>query len=110
MIQNISNNVTMGGKKKAALAYVLGFFTAVPILFIAGNNSFVKFHAWQSIIWSFVVAGVVTQILCIIAPDLRLLWLFIIIAYLLMAAIMVAIGRKFWMPVIGDIVDRWLVG
>ncbi len=39
---------------KAALAYLLGFFTAVPILLKAGGDRYVKFHAWQSIIWSIV--------------------------------------------------------
>ena len=109
MIRSASNNATHRGKKKAVLAYVLGFFTAVPVLLTAGNDSYVKFHAWQSIAWSFAVAGVVTQALKLLAPGLLLPWLFVILAYLLLAVIMVVTGREFRMPIIADVIDRWLV-
>ncbi len=93
------------GKAKAALAYALGFFSAVPVLLTAGGDRYVKFHAWQSIAWSLVVAGAVTQVLQWLAPSLLLPWLFVILAYLLFGAIMVASGRDFRMPVVGRIVD-----
>ena len=39
-------------KMKGAIAYVLGFITGIIVLLIAGDNKFLKFHAWQSIIGS----------------------------------------------------------
>jgi uncharacterized membrane protein len=94
---------------KAALAYALGFFTAIPILLMAGEDRFLRFHAWQSIAWSFIVAGAVTQILGLITPDARLIWLFVIITYLLYGAVTVAAGRDFRMPLIAGIVEKRLV-
>ena len=96
------------GKVKAALAYVAGFFSAIPVLLMAGENRFLRFHAWQSIAWSFVVAGLVTQVLGYIAPDVRLIWLFVIIAYLLYGAVNVATGRDFRMPLIAGFVEKRL--
>ncbi len=95
--------------RKAALAYAFGFFAAIPLLLLAGEDRFVKFHAWQSIAWSFVVAGIVTQVLGLITPDVRLIWLFVIIAYLLYGAVTVAAGRDFRMPLIAGIVEKRLV-
>jgi uncharacterized membrane protein len=96
------------GKYRAALAYVLGFFTAVPLLLKAGDDRFVRFHAWQSILWSVVVAGVVVQAMGWLAPDLRLLWLVIVIAYLLYGVVTVATGRDFRMPLIAGFVEKRL--
>jgi uncharacterized membrane protein len=97
------------GNRRAALAYVLGFFTAIPLLLKAGDDRCVKFHAWQSIIWSFIVAGIVTQVLGLIAPDIRLLWLFVIVGYLLYGAVAIAAGRTFRMPLIAGFVEQRLV-
>jgi len=97
------------GNNRAALAYVFGFFTAIPVLLKAGGDHFVKFHAWQSIIWSFIVAGVVVQVLGCITPDVRLLWLLLIIGYLLYGAFTVAAGREFRMPLIAGFVEKRLV-
>ncbi len=96
----------METKRKAALAYTLGFFTAIPVLLKADEDRFVKFHAWQSIVWSFVVAGAVTHVLGYITPDVRLVWLFVIIAYLLYGAVTVAAGREFRMPLIANIAEK----
>jgi uncharacterized membrane protein len=105
MVTTISKE---NNRLKAALAYVLGFFTAVPVLLKAGDDRYVKFHAWQSIIWSFAVAGVVVQVLGHMTPDLRLLWLVVIIAYLLYGMVTVATGRDFRMPVIAGFVEQRL--
>lgn len=94
---------------KAALSYALGFFGAIPLLLTAGEDRFVKFHAWQSIAWSFVVAGIVTQALGLITPDIRLIWLLVILAYLFYGAVTVATGRDFRMPLIAGIVEKRLV-
>ncbi|HEY3274811.1 MAG TPA: hypothetical protein VGJ92_13655 [Methanocella sp.] len=107
MEKNMSNNNK--GNVKAALAYVLGFFTAIPILLTAGEDRNVRFHAWQSIIWSFVIAGIVTQALGLITPDVRLIWLLVIIACLLYGAATVATGREFRMPLIAGFVEKQLV-
>ncbi len=99
----------MESKVKASLAYALGFFTAIPVLLKAGEDRFVKFHAWQSIVWSFAVAGAVTLVLGHTTPDVRLAWLFVIIAYLLYGMVIVAAGREFRMPLIAGIVEKMLV-
>lgn len=97
------------GNRRAALAYALGFFLAIPILLKAGENRMVKFHAWQSIIWSFVVAGVVVQVLGHVTLDVRLPWFLVITAYLLYGAVTVAAGREFRMPLIAGLVEKRLV-
>lgn len=98
-------------KMKGALAYVLGFITGIIVLLIAGDDKFLKFHAWQSIIGSIaigVVLVIVDSILSIsvigacLAPLLSLLvWL-----YFLYAAYLVYTGKDYQMPVVADFIQK----
>jgi uncharacterized membrane protein len=98
-------------KMKGALAYVLMFITGVIVLVIAGDNKFLKFHAWQSIVGGIalcIVLFIVDVILSItvigacLAPLLSLLvWL-----YFLYGAYTVYTGKDFKMPVVADFVEK----
>lgn len=103
-------------KMKGALAYVLGLVTGVIVLLIAGDDKFLKFHAWQSIVGSIVI-GIVYVIISMIvslvtfgigalcmAPLGLLVWL-----YLLYGAYMVYTGKDFRIPYIADFVQNSLV-
>jgi uncharacterized membrane protein len=103
-------------KMKGALAYVLGLFTGILVLLIAGDNKFLKFHAWQSIIGSiaigvvyFILATIISVVtlglgaLCM-APLGLVVWL-----YLLYGAYMVYTGKDFVIPVVGEFVEKTFV-
>ncbi len=98
-------------KMKGALAYVLGFITGIIVLLIAGDNKFLKFHAWQSIIGSIAIGIVliivdtilsITLIGACLAPLISLVvWL-----YFLYAAYMVYTGKDYQMPMVADFVQK----
>ncbi len=103
-------------KMKGALAYVLGFLTGIIVLLMAGDNKFLKFHAWQSIVGSialgiiyFIISMVVSLVtlgfgaLCMMPLGL-LVWL-----YLLYGAYVVYTGKDFRMPYIAGFVQNSLV-
>ncbi len=103
-------------KMKGALAYVLGLVTGIIVLLIGGENKFLKFHAWQSIIGSIAI-GVVYMIISFIvsavtfgfgalcmAPLGLVVWL-----YLLYGAYMVYTGKDFRIPYIADFVQNTFV-
>ncbi len=103
-------------KMKGALAYVLGFITGIIVLLIGGENKFLKFHAWQSIVGSIVI-GIVYMIISTIVTAVTfglgglcmmplglLVWL-----YFLYGAYMVYTGKDFNIPYIADFVRNSLV-
>ena len=93
----------------AALAYLAGFITGIIFVAVEKDSRFVKFHAFQSliffvgyfIIWS-VLWAVAWWIMWILALPVSLavlmLWLFLMFkAYQ---------GEKFKLPIIGDIAEK----
>ncbi len=60
---------------EAALAYLLGALTGIPVLLVEKENQFVRFHAMQSVIFtlSLVVLSVVNGVMLSI-PILNILW------------------------------------
>jgi uncharacterized membrane protein len=101
-------------KMKGAIAYVLMFITGIIVLVIAGDNKFLKFHAWQSIVGGIALCIIlfiidiilsITVIGACLAPLLSLLvWL-----YFLYAAYLVYTGKDFKMPVVADFVEKNLM-
>jgi uncharacterized membrane protein len=99
-------------KLKGAVAYVLFWLTGVIVLLIANNNKFLKFHAWQSIIF-----GIAVTIITFILPTIIYSFLFLGFMYslfsliwplcwiyMLYGAYMVYTGKEFKIPIIADFV------
>ncbi len=123
-----SNNTELGiDKNVAALAcYVLGWITGIIFLFIE-SNSFVRFHAWQSII----VFGIITVaqlLLTILATIFGLLSIFlggftmVFVSIVTFISIVVWIGtfilwiilmvkayqnEKFKIPYVGELAEKY---
>jgi uncharacterized membrane protein len=94
----------------AALSYIAGPFSAVPLLVFEKRNAFVRFHAWQSTL-AFVAVWTAWAVLMqvpvvgwfaalVLSPPLVLiLWLVLLVkAYL---------GDKIVLPVVGRFAERY---
>ena len=88
---------------KGAIAYVLTWLTGIIVLVIAGDNKFLKFHAFQSIVFGVIVTIVVfiLSFVCIGAIVGFVCWL-----YMLYGAYMVYSGKPFRIPVVADFVEN----
>ncbi|WP_174590175.1 DUF4870 domain-containing protein [Methanocella conradii] len=91
---------------KGAIAYVLTWLTGILILVMAGESRFLKFHAWQSIVY-----GVILTIVCVLLSFLcigtiigLLGWL-----YVLYGAYLIYTGKPFYIPVVADFVKNNLM-
>src|SRR3989338_4132014 len=91
----------------AALAYLLGFITGIIFLLIEKDNKFVRFHAMQSTIL-FIALFIVNVILTITFIGLLLVPIVGLIGLVLWLVLMYMAftGKKFKLPVIGDIAEK----
>jgi uncharacterized membrane protein len=90
----------MQANVEALLCYLGGWITGLIFVLIEKENSFVRFHAWQSIIVS--VAMVVLSFI----PLVNLfIWVigFILLIFLMFKAYQ---GQMFKLPVIGDFAEK----
>lgn len=108
-IKSISNEKLMG-----ALAYLLGPFTGIILLFVEKDNEFVRFHAMQStivfgaIILFNIVLGIVPVlgwIIAIILSPIIGLVAFVLWFILMWKAYS---GEKFKLPYIGNLAEKQL--
>lgn len=122
-----NNNTEIGIDKNIAgvLCYILGWITGIIFLFIE-KNSFVKFHAWQSIIvfgaitviqlfikimaaffgfLSLALGGFAIIFVSIITFISTVIWIgsFIIWVILMVKAYQ---GEKFKLPLVGDFAEK----
>lgn len=60
---------------EAALSYMLGALTGIPVLLLEKENQFVRFHAMQSVVFTIglVILGVINGVMLSI-PILNILW------------------------------------
>jgi uncharacterized membrane protein len=87
-------------KMKGAVAYILSWLTGIIILVIGGDSKFLKFHAWQSIIFGIIltVVSFVGSFICV-GPIIAFVgWL-----YTLYGAYLIYTGKPFNIPVIAGI-------
>ena len=95
----------------AALAYLFGFITAIPILIIERENRFVRFAALQSTIASLIITLIMSAF-SFLSGFLPLVgWIFGMVGWLLSIGvfmgwlfmlIMSATGKAVRIPIIGD--------
>ena len=91
-------------KLKGALAYVLSWLTGIVVLIIAGDNKFLKFHAFQSIVFGVVVmivSFILDLFLCLGGIIAIVCWL-----YTLYGAYLIYTGKPFRIPVVADFVEK----
>ncbi len=94
----LPNNTT------AALTYVLGWLTGIVFLLIEKDNSFVRFHAMQSII----TFGIITLLSFVPVIGWMLSPILMIIGFVLWLVLIFKAyqGEKFKLPVIGDFAEK----
>jgi len=97
-------------KMKGALAYILSWLTGIIVLVIAGDNKFLKFHAWQSIIVGLVVTiiSIILSFTIILACISFILFLALWI-YTWYGAYLVYTGKSYRIPVVAEFVEKNLV-
>jgi uncharacterized membrane protein len=91
------------------LCYVLGWVSGIIFLIIEPENSFVRFHAFQSII----VFAILTLVGIVFSP-IPLLgafigWIASIAGFILWIVLMVMAvqGKKYKLPWAGDLAEKW---
>jgi uncharacterized membrane protein len=91
---------------KGALAYVLSWLTGIIVLIIAGDSKFLKFHAWQSIVYGVIltIVSVLLSLLCIGTIIGLVGWL-----YGLYGAYLIYTGKPFYIPIVADFVKNSLM-
>ncbi|UOQ44551.1 hypothetical protein MUN89_00715 [Halobacillus salinarum] len=92
------------------LAYLLGFVTGIVFLIIEKKNETIRFHAWQSTI-VFGGLALVTIVLNFI-PVIGFLWNLIIgplnLILWIVLMVMAYQGKRYHLPVCGDLADQQL--
>jgi uncharacterized membrane protein len=106
--QKAKTSTGMEQNIEGLLCYVLGWVTGIIFYILEKENTFVRFHAMQSI----VVFGAITVVDIILSyiPIIGLIlsWLIGIAAFILWIILMVKAyqGQKYKLPVAGDIAER----
>lgn len=89
----------------AALAYVLGPVSGVACILLYGNNPYVRFHSWQSLLLGAFVVLAVAALDSV--PLLGLGMLFILFVGMVLLTLLLAWqayrGRWFLLPLLGDV-------
>jgi uncharacterized membrane protein len=101
-------------RAKAAAAYLLGFISGIVILFISDRSEHIKFHAWQSMIISLLIGGIVSVLLMLILQGDFLIaaltmWLVAIFIYLWYIAYLTYHGIRFKIPVLSGLIRKYIV-
>ena len=88
----------------ALLAYVLGLITGLIFLLIEKENTFVRFHAMQSIGFSVVmfIVGLVLSVVPVLVLVLNLICIVLWVVLMVQAYQ----GQWFKLPIIGDIAAK----
>ena len=101
----------LGENWAAALAYLFGFLTAIPVLIIERENKFVRFAALQSTISSLIVTLVLSMFSFLSGFLPFIGWIFGMVGWLLSIGvfigwlfllIMSASGKIVKIPILGD--------
>ncbi|MCL1988574.1 MAG: hypothetical protein FWG64_11500 [Firmicutes bacterium] len=88
----------------AALSYVLGIISGLFMIVFVQDNKNVRFHALQSILW-FLVLLLVDLLLGWFTPFGRLISL-VGFASMLFLAYNAYMGKKFKIPMLGDVAEK----
>ena len=121
-MQNQKSALGLDGNITALIGYPVGIL-ALILIFMEKDNKFVRFHAFQSLLfWAavvviYIVLGIFTGILFAVSSTLG--GLFSMLFALFGLAVFVAMiflafkafqGQMFKLPVIGDMAEKWANG
>lgn len=89
----------------AALSYLAGFVSAALVLWRRGEDPFVRFHAWQSILFSLALATTLVGVELVPLLGLALVWAIATLGALAWIGLMVQAFRGVWtlLPLLGDV-------
>ena len=125
-MQNQKSALGLDGNITALLGYIVGII-ALVLIFIEKDNKFVRFHAFQSVLWAAVyivviialsIVGVIVAILAqasgtlgtILGLLLTLVWLACVFGFLgglIYAAIKAFGGNQAKLPFVGGMAEKW---
>jgi uncharacterized membrane protein len=125
-MENQKSAIGLDGNIASALGYPIGLI-AIILLFMEKENRFVRFHAFQSVLWIvayiasiivLVVFGVIIAIVgqassglaTILGLLLTLLWLGLFLAWLggmIFAAVKAYGGTEFKLPIVGNFAAKF---
>jgi len=96
----------------AALSYVLGLISGIVFLTLERKDSYVRFHATQSVALSIAWLGgwIVLTIIPVIGWILLPFWGLLMFVFWLVAIVKAWQGERFLIPVIGAYVKGWMKG
>jgi len=87
------------------LCYLFGFISGLIFLLIEKKNSFIRFHAMQSIL--FWVVGVICSIFIFWIPVVGwILWIAFIVVWIFLM-VKAFMNEKFKLPLIGNWAEKW---
>ena len=125
-MQNQKSALGLDGNVTALIGYIVGIL-ALVLIFIEKDNKFVRFHAFQSVLWAAAyivtiivlsIVGVVVAILAqasgtlgtILGLLLTLVWLVAVFGFLgglIYAAIKAFGGNQAKLPIVGGMAEKW---
>ena len=87
------------------LCYLFGFISGLIFFLIEKKNSFIRFHAMQSILFSIVV--VICSMLFFWIPFVGwILWVICVIIWIFLM-VKAFMNDKFKLPLIGNLAEKW---
>ncbi len=118
-MQNQKSALGLDGNITALIGYPVGI-VALILVFIEKENKFVRFHAFQSLLfWAavvvlYIVLGIFTGILFAVSTTLGGLFSMLfallglgVFAAMIFLAYKAYLNEMFKLPVIGDMADKW---
>ena len=127
-MENQKSALGLDGNVTALIGYLIGI-VALVLIFIEKDNKFVRFHALQSVMWAVIctvgliavaivgviltmVLGAASETLGMITGGLTfLLYIGIFLVFfggLIFAAIKAFGGNEFKLPIVGNMVQKWV--
>lgn len=99
------SNLLDDPRRAAALAYALGAVTGLFLLIRGTDQPYVRFHAWQSILFTAFLALAVAGLRLVPIMGSVLVLGLIVVGALVWLALLVQAGRGRWflLPLLGDI-------
>lgn len=98
-------SIGMDANLAAAISYVFGWLSGLIFFIVEKENTFVRFHAMQSILFSVVwTVLVVLLAITVVGPALVSLLFFVFWIILMVKAFS---GEEFKLPVIGDMAEKY---
>ncbi len=125
-MENQKSALGLDGNVTALIGYIIGI-VALILIFIEKDNKFVRFHAFQSVLYTVgfvvvyivamivitiitVVLGAMSDILGLIGSLLYLLLFVVWLAWLvglIFAAVKAFGGNMFKLPIVGNMAEKW---